>query len=184
MRSLKGQLLVASPELLAPFFTRTVILMLEHNPEGALGVILNRPTDATVIDIAEQVMQATLDWEKPVHLGGPVPGPLMVLHTVAELADQEVFDGLYSTIDADKVRGALLRKAEPSLIVANYSGWGPGQLEGEIREDSWLSCSATLEHIFWARDDDVWEAVIRAIRASDLTRLLGVRHVPPDPRMN
>lgn len=184
MRSLKGQLLVAAPELLTPFFTRTVILMLEHNAEGALGVVLNRPTEATVVDIAEQVMHQTLDWDKAVHLGGPVPGPLMVLHTVADLADQEVFAGLYSTIDADKVRGALLRKTEPSLIVANYAGWGPGQLEGEFREDSWLSCSATLEHVFWARDDDIWEAVIKLIQASDLTRLLGLRHVPPDPRLN
>src|SRR5262245_32217130 len=130
MNSLKGHLLIAAPSLLTPFFTRTVILMLEHNDEGALGVVLNRPTEATVSDIAEKVFEEPFEWEKPIRIGGPVPGPLMVLHTVEDQSDQEVMPGLYSSVEASKVQEVLRRRSDPCLVIANYSGWGPGQLEG------------------------------------------------------
>ena len=184
MNSLKGHLLIASPNLLAPFFTRTVILMLEHNEDGALGVVLNRPTDATVADISEQVLQERLEWSKPIHLGGPVPGPLMVLHTDEDLADQEVLPGVYSSIDAAKIQQILRGQPEPSLILANYSGWGPGQLEGEFDVDSWLTLPATAEHVFWEGETDLWDVVVKAVNAKKLSDFLGIRAVPPDPRMN
>ena len=88
MNSLKGHLLIASPDLDAPFFTRTVILMLEHGAEGALGVVINRPTEATVTDIAQKIFEdEPFEWDKTISLGGPVAGPLMVIHTDEEQAD-------------------------------------------------------------------------------------------------
>src|ERR1700744_5133637 len=104
MRSLKGHLLIASPSLLASFFTRTVILMLDHTEEGAAGVVLNRPTEATVADIAETVFSEPIDWAKPLNLGGPVSGPLMVLHEVEDLSDQEIIPGVYNAVEISKVR--------------------------------------------------------------------------------
>ena len=78
MESLKGHLLVAARGLLDPNFARTVILMLGHGPEGAAGLVLNRPTDPrTIGEIAEQVFEEEIDWDKPIHLGGPVAGPLV-----------------------------------------------------------------------------------------------------------
>src|SRR3954468_7502112 len=109
MTSLKGQLLVATPQLLAPIFTRSVILMLDHSEEGAAGGILNRPTEANVASIAEQVFKDASDWDKPISLGGPVPGPLIVLHSLEELADQTVLPGVFSTVDAEKVRELVRR---------------------------------------------------------------------------
>ena len=79
MESLKGHLLVATRGLLDPNFTRTVILILGHGPEGAAGLVLNRPTDKTIGEVAEQVFEEEIDWDKPIHIGGPVPGPLVVL---------------------------------------------------------------------------------------------------------
>jgi putative transcriptional regulator len=184
MNSLKGHLLIASPELLAPFFTRTVILMLEHSAEGALGVVLNRPTEATVTDIAEKVFDEAFEWDKPISLGGPVPGPLMVIHTDEDEADQDVIAGVYSTVEADKVREIIRRKEEPSLVVANYSGWGPGQLEGEFDVDSWLTLPATTEHIFWDGGTALWDVVVKAVNARKLSEFLGLREVPPDPSLN
>src|ERR1700761_8195715 len=102
MTSLKGHLLVAHPGLLDPNFARSVLLMFEHNKEGAAGVILNRPTVATVSDISEQVFSERFEWDKPLTLGGPVLGPLMVIHDTASLGDQEVLDGLFTTIDEAK----------------------------------------------------------------------------------
>ena len=74
MNSLKGHLLVATPQLIAAIFTRSVLLMLEHNEEGAMGVILNHLTDATITDVAEKIFEEPFEWEKPIRLGGPVPG--------------------------------------------------------------------------------------------------------------
>jgi putative transcriptional regulator len=184
MRSLKGTLLVATPQLLAPIFTHSVILMLDHSEGGAAGLILNRPTDATVSAIAEQVFEESSDWEKPISLGGPVPGPLIVLHTIDELADQEVLPGVFSTVDAGKVRELVRRKAEPSLAVANYSGWAPGQLEGEIEEGSWQSVAARPALVFWEGAGDLWKVVIKEFNARQISELLGIREVPDDPRMN
>jgi len=184
MQSLKGHLLVATPQLVAPIFSRSVLLMLEHTDEGAAGVILNRPTEATISEISERIFQERLEWDKPMNLGGPVPGPLMVLHTLEELADQETIAGVYNTVDSDKIQQIVRRRIEPSLIVANYAGWGPGQLEGEIEEDSWLSLPATIRHVFWDGAVDLWEAAIKEIHASQLTRLLGLRAVPDDPSLN
>jgi putative transcriptional regulator len=185
MNSLKGHLLIASPDLLTPFFSRTVILMLEHNEDGALGIVLNRPTEATITEVAEKVLDEPFEWDKALGLGGPVPGPLMVIHTIEDLADQEVLPGVYSSVDADKVREVIRRKADPSLIVANYSGWGPGQLEGEFGVDSWLTLPASAEHVFWDGEaGELWETVVKAVNARSLADFLGIRDVPPDPSLN
>ena len=184
MNSLKGHLLVATPDLMGPFFMRTVILMLEHNEEGALGVVLNRPTEATITDISEQVFDGPFEWDKPILLGGPVPGPLVAIHSVEDLADQQVFEGVFSSSEAFKVQQIIRRKTEPCLVVANYAGWGPGQLEGEIEEDSWRSTPAKFEHVFWEGDDDLWEAIRKRMGASDLSQILRIKTVPPDPSLN
>ena len=102
----------------------------------------------------------------------------------ADLADQEVIDGVYSSIDAAKIRELVHQKSEPSLILANYAGWGPGQLEGEIDEGSWLSTPAGVEHVFRQEEDDLWEAVVRSLTGSNLADLLGLRVIPPDPNLN
>lgn len=184
MKSLKGQLLIATPHLIAPFFTRSVILMLEHNEDGAMGVVLNHPTDATVTDIAEPVFQEGFEWDKPLVLGGPVPGPLMVIHSEAGLADQEVLDGVYTSIEAGKVQVLIRQRIEPSLIVANYSGWGPGQLEGEFDLDSWLTLPASAELTFWTGVKELWDFVVKAVNARKLSEFLGLRDVPADPSLN
>jgi putative transcriptional regulator len=184
MKSLKGHLLVASPELIAPFFIRTIILMLEHNEDGALGVVLNRPTEATISDISEQVFDERFEWDKPIHLGGPVPGPLLAIHSVEDLADQQVFSGIFSTAEASKVQQIIRQKTEPCLVIANYAGWGPGQLEGEIEEDSWRSTPAKVEHVFWEGMEDLWVAIRKQIGALDLSEILHIRNVPPNPNLN
>ncbi len=184
MNSLKGHFLVASPELLTPFFTQTVILMLEHGEGGAMGLVVNRQTEATVADIAGQVFEEPFDWDKPIGLGGPVPGPLTAVHAAADLADREVVPGVYTCIEASHVREVIRRKADPCLILANYAGWGPGQLESEFGEDSWLTLPATAELIFWDGPKDLWEVVVKAVNARKLSEFLGLHDLPPDPSVN
>ena len=184
MRSLKGHLLLATPELLAPIFNRSVILMLDHSCEGAAGVVINRLTDSTVASIAEQVFEEPNPWEKLINLGGPVPGPMVVLHTMEEFSDQEILAGVYSTVDASKVRELLRIQVEPSLTLANYSGWSPGQLEGEIAEGSWITVPARSDLVFWEGDDDLWKFVTKEYHGRRLTDLLRIREMPADPRAN
>ena len=184
MRSLKGHLLIASPNLLASFFTRTVILILDHSEEGAAGVVLNRPTEATVSDIAETVFSEPFAWDKPLNLGGPVSGPLMILHEIGELSDQEILPGLFNSVEMSLVRRAVMGRTEPSLILANYAGWGPGQLESEFDVDSWLTLPATRDYVFWAGEKDLWDVVVKAVNTRKLSEFLGLRGVPPDPTLN
>ena len=184
MRSLKGQLLIASPSLLESFFTRTVILMLDHSEDGAAGVVLNRPTEAKVSDIAKTVFSQPFEWDKPLNLGGPVSGPLMVLHEVEELSNQEILPGLYNSVEMSQVRRAVMDRTEPSMILANYAGWGPGQLESEFDVDSWLTLPATRDYVFWAEDEDLWGVVVKAVNARKLSEFLGLRGVPSDPTLN
>lgn len=177
-------MLVATPQLLAPIFIRSVILMLDHSDEGAAGVILNRPTEATVSAIAEQVFELASDWEKPISLGGPVPGPLILLHADEGLADQTILPGVFSTVDADKVRELVGLKAEPCLALANYSGWGAGQLEDEIATGSWFTLPARAAWVFSTSVEDLWQVVMKEYNGRRLTDLLGIHGVPEDPRLN
>jgi putative transcriptional regulator len=182
--SLKGHLLVATPRLIDPNFARTVLLMLEHTPEGAAGLVLNRPSGRTVADLAEAVFDEPLDWDKPIHVGGPVPGPVLVLHGAEELADQPVLTGLYSTVESVKLLELLRRQVEPSLVLASYAGWGPGQLEREIDENSWRSCPATAAHVLDAGAEELWEAVTRAIGQADVSTLIRGDTRAIDPTQN
>jgi putative transcriptional regulator len=184
MNSLKGHLLIASPQLDVPIFSCSVILMLDHGEEGAMGVIINHPIDSPLTSLSGKIFDDDFEWDKPIHLGGPVAGPLLVLHTVAEMADQEVLPGLYCTLEATKVQEIISRKAEPSLVVANYSGWGPGQLESEFGWDSWLTLPAQIDHVFWKDPRDLWKVVVNEINARKLSEFLGLRNMPSDPSMN
>src|SRR4051812_44936536 len=184
MNSLKGQLLIATPQLQAPMFARSVILMLDHSEEGAMGVILNQPIKTTITDLAGKIFEEGFEWDKPLYLGGPVPGPLMVLHTIEDLSDHEIIPGVCHTLEAARVQELIRQRPEPSLIIANYSGWGPGQLEGEFGWDSWLTLPAKDEHVFWTGEKELWKVVVNEVNARKLSEFLRIREVPPDPRMN
>src|SRR5438045_3211340 len=84
----RGQLLIASPRLTDPNFARSVVLLVHHDENGAMGVILNRPLDVTVKDALSQVLEANVELEQPLHVGGPCEGPLTVIHTRQSIASE------------------------------------------------------------------------------------------------
>jgi putative transcriptional regulator len=184
MKSLKGYLLVATEQLLDGNFVRTVLLLFDHNSEGAAGVVLNRPTQATITDVSERIFEEPIEWDKEIHLGGPVPGPLMALHNESDLADQEIIPGVSSTTDSTKLREIIERKPEPCFFLAQYAGWGAGQLEREIAEESWVYLPATVDHVFWTREQNLWDAVMKEIRASNLASMVKLKDIPADPSVN
>lgn len=184
MKSLKGYLLLANQSLVDPNFAKTVVLIFNHNEEGAAGVVLNRPVEKTIADIAQEVFETSSDWEKPLHLGGPVPGPLAAAHTISELADMEVIPGIYGALAPEHLQKLIQKRQEPSLFLVNYAGWGPGQLEGEIEEGAWQVIPARNDHLFWVKEKDLWEACMTEASGNVIDAALGIRIKPIDPRMN
>ncbi len=183
MKTLQGCLLVASPSLVDPNFNRTVVLLVHHNDEGALGLVLNRPTNKTLGDIWDQLSESPCDRAHPLYWGGPVPGPLMVLHTDDAIGDSEVLDGLHFSVEKEKIEQLVESDDGTCRFFVGHAGWAAGQLEAELQEDSWITVPATLEHVF---DDeaDLWRAVTKDIADSSLLGQLGVKHSPPDPSLN
>jgi putative transcriptional regulator len=178
--SLKGHLLVAGPSLVDPNFRRTVVLVGEHSDEGALGVVLNRPSETTV-DEAVPELAVLVDGDEAIHVGGPVqPSAIVVLADFAEpeRAGALVLDSvgfLPAEVDPDEL-GELRRVR----VFAGYAGWGPGQLDDELEEGSWIVEPAVPEDVFTPAPDELWSDVLR--RKGGPFGLLAL--MPPDPSMN
>jgi putative transcriptional regulator len=177
--SLKAHLLVASPGLYDPNFRKTVVLMAEHNEEGALGLVLNHPAEVTVHETVPPLAAATGP-DDLLFIGGPVqPTDVVIL---AHLADAQRLDlpimngiGILTGILEDDI----LEDARAVRVFAGYSGWGPGQLEYELEEDSWLTLPALPSDAF-ADPEQLW---------ADVVRRLGREHaflatMPIDPALN
>ena len=174
--SLSGQLLVATPMLGDPNFDRTVVLMIEHNSEGALGVVLNRPGTLEVVDALPE--WSTLAASPAVLFsGGPVQGNALVgLGEEAEVPLVGSVGTVNLGIAPDGADGRLRRVR----LFAGYAGWGPGQLEGEIEARAWFVLDALPEDALTPEPGELWSAVLRRQRGHQ--RLLA-RH-PTNPELN
>jgi len=181
---LKGRFLVAQPELTDPNFSRTVVYLFDHSEEGAAGVVVNRASKLTIQELSEKIYSSTIEWDKPIMIGGPVSGPLLVVHQDSDWADDEIRDDVYRTVDPDKIHEILQRRLEPSLLVASYAGWGPNQLENESNEGAWAVTDADLRHIFWNEIKDLWDVLMAEIHTRKIGQVLKIRATPIDPAAN
>ena len=178
--SLRGQLLIASPALLDPNFARTVVLVVEHNDEGAMGVVLNRPTTASVAE-AVPALEDLVD-DEPIFAGGPVePAAVVVL---AEFDDTDaaaalVFGDL-GFLRADADPSVLESAARRFRVFAGYAGWGAGQLEAELAEPSWIVVEAETDDAFADDPDELWRTVLH--RKGGPFSLM--ENMPFDPGLN
>jgi putative transcriptional regulator len=183
MESLEGQLLIASPQLLDPNFVKTVLLMIQHDQEGAFGLVLNRPISKTVQELWREVGSSPCNNMQPIHLGGPVPGPLMSLHANRKLAEVEVVSGVFFAAKKPHLDTLVLDNASTTKVFVGHSGWGPGQLENEIEEGAWRSAPATPEIVF-SQSDSLWEIILRDLGHAVLQSILHIKDIPPDPSVN
>ena len=183
MESLEGHLLVASSQLADPNFARTLVLLIQHNEEGAFGVVVNRPTRKTLQELWREVGSAPCHSHQPVYIGGPVPGPLMSLHTRPGLAEMELIPGVFFAAKKQHLDELVLDEAPSYKIFLNHSGWGAGQLENELRQGAWHTVDATAEQVF-STADELWDAVFRQISGSLLKSILNLKDLPADPRIN
>lgn len=183
MKSLTGKLLVASPHLRDPNFAQTVVLMIQHESQGAFGVILNRPGDKTVEEVWQLLDKGYCDCQESVYVGGPVPGPLIALHTVESLSDQQVFPGLYATAQASAFEELISRPEGDFRIFSGHAGWGNGQLESELNLSGWLTSPALIDDVF-ADHETLWRQVTSRIGLNILVPGMSPEQVPKDPGMN
>jgi putative transcriptional regulator len=180
MESLQGQLLIASPALLDPNFRRTVVLVTEHNEEGAAGLVLNRPSPTPVVDAVPQLEPLAENGER-VWLGGPVqPEAVLVLGEFLDPDDAAVplFGGLGfpSLEEPEEIVPATTRRR----IYAGYAGWGAGQLEDELGRDDWILEPALNDDVFTDEPEELWRDVLR--RKGGIFEL--VARMPEDPSVN
>jgi putative transcriptional regulator len=176
---LTNHFLIAMPALEDPNFFHTVTYICEHNAEGALGLVINRPLDIRLeevfnhMDLKDATARAR---QLPVHLGGPVQQDRgFVLHEPlgAWEATLKVTDriGITSSVD---ILAAIANESGPehSLIALGYAGWGAGQLEQEMMDNAWLSGPADPEILFTTPDEQRWNAAAASLGV-DLDRLSG-----------
>jgi putative transcriptional regulator len=181
--SLQSHLLIASPELPEPF-DHAVVLLIRHNEEGALGLILNRRTHASLQAAWGQLSEVPCHREESLFLGGPCEGPLVALHSHEFLLEIEVMPGLYFCAGKDKLeRLAAQKDGPPVKFFAGYSGWSAGQLEAEIAGGSWSVMPGKPEHVF-GPDDELWVRVHRYVADASWRSALHIKHLPPDLSLN
>jgi putative transcriptional regulator len=181
MDSLRGQLLIATPSLVDPNFRRSVVLVTEHTDEGAMGLVLSRPSDATAAE-AVPPLEELVDPDAVVYVGGPVePGAIVVL---AEFEDPDdaaaiVFDDV-GFVPAESDTSDLVEATRRNRVFAGYCGWAAGQLEAELEEESWIVEPAEREDVFGGVAGALWSDVLR--RKGGPFAVLAT--MPPDPSLN
>ncbi|MFM8305111.1 MAG: YqgE/AlgH family protein [Actinomycetota bacterium] len=182
--STRGRLLVAAPTLLDPNFVRTVVLMIEHNPSGALGVVLNRPSTTPLGELLPAWGALALA-PGVVHLGGPVqPDGMIGLGALGtEPVDtggvHEIWPGV-GTLDLDAPPPGGPGSIRGVRCFAGHAGWGPAQLDGEIAAGGWFVVDRLAEDLWCEDPGDLWVRVLRR-QAPTLAQFA---HAPLDPSSN
>jgi len=177
--SLTGQLLISSPALVDPNFRRTVVLVTHHDEDGAMGLVLTRPSEIRVADAVPE-LAALPGSDGVVHVGGPVqPEAIMALAEFDDPSDAVArVVGSVGFVSADAPVGELsIRRIR---VFAGYSGWGAGQLEAELGEPSWIVADAEPDDAFVADPDELWRTVLRRKGG----RFALIASMPFDPRLN
>lgn len=163
LQYLKGQLLLDSGELRGSFFQRSVLLICQHDAEGAFGLVLNRATgnnigEAIVANLPESLREC------PLYVGGPVqPTALSFLHSDSFIPDATVLPNLSlgHSLDSLLEIGESYSGTKKVKLFAGYAGWSPGQLENEMKRKAWLVHPASLELIFDTPPAQLWQTVLR-----------------------
>lgn len=181
-RSLRGRVLVATPLIDEPTFHRSVVLLLAHGDEGALGVVVNRPSDLDVVEVLPEWGGVAAE-PAVVFVGGPVgDGAVICLGRTARPSaggwDRVV--GSVGMVDLAGDPHTVQRELAEVRFYGGYAGWGVGQLEQEIADDAWVVADAEPADIFATDPDELWTRVLHRQRGP----ASWLPNFPADPSMN
>jgi putative transcriptional regulator len=179
---LKGQLLLDSGQLGGSFFQHTVLLICQHDADGAFGLVLNRASGTKVGEMVVADLPDTLK-DLPLYHGGPVqPNALSFLHTDAFIPEANVLPNLSlgHSLDSLVELGESFSATRKVKMFAGYSGWSPGQLEDEMKRKAWLTHPASLELVFETDPRQLWQLILR--RKGEKYKLLA--QMPDDLSLN
>lgn len=177
-----GSLLVSGPYLADPYFRRSVVLLCMHDDQGSFGLVLNRPIDATVADLMEDMPAVP----SPVGIGGPVQsGNLFYLHTLGPRiqGSLNVVDGIRMGGDYGQLRDVLAtapKLARHVRFFVGYSGWDEHQLDTEIGQRSWLVHPANKRNVMGTDPNGLWARILRSMGP----RFAPLANFPEDPSLN
>jgi putative transcriptional regulator len=168
--SLAPALLLSMPQLLDPNFHKSVVLLCEHAPEGAFGLIVNRPSEISAAAAVRLDPPVDRPNDLPLLLGGPVEpqrGWILTAQPPESVEYRGVGAGLYLSASPVLLRRALMARPLPKRthVLAGYAGWGPGQLDTELAESAWLIMPVELDLIFEIPPAASWEMAIRRLGA-------------------
>jgi len=162
-------LMLSMPQLQDPNFAKTVVLLCDFLPDGAFGLVLNRPTEAaasTMVRLEPPIERAN---RLPLSTGGPVEpdrGWILVAEEPEDAEYRTIVDGLYLSTSPHLLRRVLETEPSPrALVLAGYAGWGPGQLDAELEHSAWLMSEVTPDLIFDIEPSIMWETAIRRLGA-------------------
>ena len=181
--SYSSKLLVASPALADPNFRQTVVLILSGDDEETFGIILNRQSDKQIAEIWDQVFEVPCRTKQRIHLGGPVFGPFIALHTTEAFADAEVLPGLYFSTQKESIEAVVDDERHPFRLYVGGAGWGKKQLKTEIQQGAWFLVPATIGDAF---DDptELWKRALERAGRHALSSILHQKMLPEDPTLN
>ena len=155
MDFLTGNLLIAMPELADTNFYRSVSFIFHHDEEGAAGVILNRPSNTTVSDVWDD-LEGDAVKSRSIHVGGPVEGPLIALHTSLVLGERQIMPGVFLSLGRNNLSSLVSQTVQQVKIFSGYAGWGPQQLEAEIHAGGWLTFPCDFDDVF-DTPEEIWK---------------------------
>ncbi|HSL21731.1 MAG TPA: YqgE/AlgH family protein [Vicinamibacterales bacterium] len=171
--SLAPSLLLSMPQLQDPNFARTVVLLCEHAADGAFGLVLNRPTDVPAASAVRLEPPPGVGNGMRLWIGGPVEpqrGWIIVDREPEGIEARRIADGIYLSSSPLVLRRALEAETQPrARVLAGYAGWGPGQLDQELAESSWLIADVQPDLIFDIEPSLMWETALRRLGADPTT---------------
>lgn len=177
----KGSLLISAPQL-TDFFSRTAIVMMEHNENGSLGFVINKP----IKEKLNQVIDGFANFDAKVFLGGPVETEMInFIHRAGDMIEGglEISEGIFWGGNFEKLKSLAdtdILNPNDFIFLVGYSGWSAGQLAEEISANTWIISQATEDLIFEIEPDKIWSNALRRMGGEYLT----ISSFPSDPSVN
>ena len=169
MTDFSPSLLLSMPQMQDPNFARTVVLLCDYGPEGAFGLVVNRPTDLVASEMVRLEPPVTRKSEMRLFFGGPVQqerGWILLPDPPAEPDYRTIREGIYLTASPEVLRRVLESPAPVrARVLAGYAGWGPGQLDEELAQSAWLISDVQADLIFDVDPAQMWDTAIRRLGA-------------------